>query len=273
MKYTIGEFASLIGVTTDTLRLYEKKGIIAPYKDEENAYRYYSDLDVRQVLMSRWYRSLRIPLERVSEMTNDYSHKEIEQTLGDQALVLQEKIEQLQRVKSCIDETLHAINEVNTFHKMYIPAWYRMSQTRENTLHKKEKKTTTAKGLMDLLPLSFFTCMIHMESFNTQWGLAIEAEKLTNIVKETYKIDDAELEYYSEALVMRTTMILKGEQELDYISISGVLRQLSNEGHDVNGKPIMAKLLFTDGLSKHIDNKTAYVQLYIPITEDRTKCS
>lgn len=39
MKYSIGEFAEIIGVTTDTLRLYEKYNIITPTRDEKNNYR------------------------------------------------------------------------------------------------------------------------------------------------------------------------------------------------------------------------------------------
>ncbi|WP_340008072.1 MerR family transcriptional regulator [Paenibacillus sp. FSL K6-0276] len=53
MKYCIGEFASILGVTADTLRLYEKHDIVRPTKDNSNNYRYFNDLDVRDLLMSR----------------------------------------------------------------------------------------------------------------------------------------------------------------------------------------------------------------------------
>ena len=35
MKYTIGKFSEILGVTVDTLRLYEKRGIIKPIKDKK----------------------------------------------------------------------------------------------------------------------------------------------------------------------------------------------------------------------------------------------
>ncbi len=273
MKYTIGEFASLIGVTADTLRLYEKKGIIAPYKDEENAYRYYSDLDVRQVLMSRWYRSLMIPLERVSEMTTAYSREEIEVSLESQYEIVQKKIEKLQQVKVCIRDTLQGTDEVGSFHKMELPSWYRMSQTQENKLHVKEEKTTTAKGLMDLLPLSFYTCAIRLESFSTQWGLAIEADLLTDDMKLTYKIDDDELEYYEKTQVVRTTIELKGQEELEEMRVREMLQKLKQEGYKTTDKPILAKLLYTDGLGRYMDNKTAYIQLFVPISDCGLQCS
>lgn len=68
MKYCIGEFSSLLGITRDTLRLYEKHGIVRPVKDHNNSYRYFNDLDARDLLMSRWYRSLQIPLQDVAEL-------------------------------------------------------------------------------------------------------------------------------------------------------------------------------------------------------------
>ena len=37
MRYTISEMASLLGVTTHTLRYYEKMGLIRPELNEETA--------------------------------------------------------------------------------------------------------------------------------------------------------------------------------------------------------------------------------------------
>ena len=45
MRYTISEMASLLGVTTHTLRYYEKMGLIRPEVNEETGYRYYTVTD------------------------------------------------------------------------------------------------------------------------------------------------------------------------------------------------------------------------------------
>ena len=42
MRYTISEMASLLGVTTHTLRYYEKMGLIRPEVNEDTGYRYYT---------------------------------------------------------------------------------------------------------------------------------------------------------------------------------------------------------------------------------------
>ena len=78
MNYTIKKFASMQGLTVDTLRQYEKKGIIQPFQDEENGYRYYSDMDVRIVSTSRWYSSLGFTLSQVAEIMKTLSNESLQ---------------------------------------------------------------------------------------------------------------------------------------------------------------------------------------------------
>lgn len=53
MRYTISEMASLLGVTTHTLRYYEKMGLIRPEVNEETGYRYYTVTDTRRFNLCR----------------------------------------------------------------------------------------------------------------------------------------------------------------------------------------------------------------------------
>lgn len=45
ISYSIGEFANIIGVTTSTLRFYEKEGLLTPHRNENNI-REYTDQDI-----------------------------------------------------------------------------------------------------------------------------------------------------------------------------------------------------------------------------------
>lgn len=63
MNYTISEMAKLLGVTPHTLRYYEKVGIIQPWTDEENGYRYYSVVDTRRFNLCRSLRAAGFSLE------------------------------------------------------------------------------------------------------------------------------------------------------------------------------------------------------------------
>ncbi len=51
-KYTISVAAELTGISVHTLRMYEREGLIIPYKKESNQRRY-SDMDLERILCIR----------------------------------------------------------------------------------------------------------------------------------------------------------------------------------------------------------------------------
>lgn len=70
-KYKIGEVANILGIPNDTLRYYERRGIVTPQKDEETGYRYYDAWDLNFLLDSKWYRSFDFSVSDVVQMIND----------------------------------------------------------------------------------------------------------------------------------------------------------------------------------------------------------
>ncbi|MBD2869706.1 MerR family transcriptional regulator [Paenibacillus arenilitoris] len=64
----VHEAAMLLGVTPRALRYYEQKGLIKPWKEEENGYRAYSEEDIERL---RWIVSLRelgLPLIAIADI-------------------------------------------------------------------------------------------------------------------------------------------------------------------------------------------------------------
>ena len=55
---TAGEFARMCQTTRDTLRYYEKQGILVPYKNKENGYHYYSYSQLSSYYFIKTFRSL-----------------------------------------------------------------------------------------------------------------------------------------------------------------------------------------------------------------------
>ena len=68
MRYTISEMAALLGVTTHTLRYYEKMGLICPEVNEETGYRYYTVTDTRRFNLCRELRAAELSLEECREL-------------------------------------------------------------------------------------------------------------------------------------------------------------------------------------------------------------
>jgi DNA-binding transcriptional MerR regulator len=58
MKYKIGEMSKILNIPIDTIRYFEKEGIISPCVSENNNYRYYSEWDMAELLSYKFFRSL-----------------------------------------------------------------------------------------------------------------------------------------------------------------------------------------------------------------------
>ncbi|MEG0328595.1 MAG: MerR family transcriptional regulator [Erysipelothrix sp.] len=67
--YTIGETAKVAGITTETLRHYDRIGILAPSKiDSDTRYRYYSDQDLVILTAILSLQQMDISLARIKDV-------------------------------------------------------------------------------------------------------------------------------------------------------------------------------------------------------------
>ena len=60
-KYLIGDVANLMGLSRDTLRYYEKRGILSSQRGD-NGYRYYTDQDISRLISILYQRKMDIGL-------------------------------------------------------------------------------------------------------------------------------------------------------------------------------------------------------------------
>jgi len=68
MPLTIGELARQAGVSTDTVRFYERAGVLPRPSRRDNGYRTYSDADLEHLRLLVDLRKLEIPLEEAAEV-------------------------------------------------------------------------------------------------------------------------------------------------------------------------------------------------------------
>ena len=65
-EYLIGDMSEIVGISRDTLRFYEKKGIIKARK-KENGYRYYLEEDIFRLMFILYRRKMNDSLEEIEE--------------------------------------------------------------------------------------------------------------------------------------------------------------------------------------------------------------
>lgn len=73
MKYKISTVAKLLGVTTNTIRRYEKSGYLLPYRDDSD-YRWYDENDILRTAMIRLYLKCGFSHLDIQEMLNTSSN-------------------------------------------------------------------------------------------------------------------------------------------------------------------------------------------------------
>ncbi|MBO7739573.1 MAG: MerR family transcriptional regulator, partial [Oscillospiraceae bacterium] len=68
MKYKIGDVARILGVSTDILRYYERKGVVTPEKDANNDYRYYDAWHINFLVDCLWFKNYGFSIEQIADM-------------------------------------------------------------------------------------------------------------------------------------------------------------------------------------------------------------
>ena len=77
-----GDIRRNLGFSRDTLRLYEKRGIITPAIDPENGYRSYDDWQVNLLWEAKMYQGIGFSLDEVATIEQKDSLKDLEEDLA-----------------------------------------------------------------------------------------------------------------------------------------------------------------------------------------------
>ncbi|GGH65606.1 MerR family transcriptional regulator [Rothia aerolata] len=107
-KLTVGQVASLVGVSVRTLHHYEESGLLNPARTR-SGYRVYSSADIDRLQQILVYRSLDFSLHEIQEILETGNAKDY---LSQQKRLLIEKIYRLQSVLAAV-ETMMEVNTMN----------------------------------------------------------------------------------------------------------------------------------------------------------------
>ncbi|MCK8487824.1 MerR family transcriptional regulator [Paenibacillus sp. MBLB2552] len=270
MKYCIGEFSSLLGITRDTLRLYEKHDIVRPVKDHNNSYRYFNDLDARDLLMSRWYRSLQIPLQDVAGLIQnaslddildkmENSKQELEEQIRKSTMLLH-KLGDLSREVQSMKRRLYECKLVDR------PGLYRLKQTDKNDLLNTKGLECTINTLMELLPYSFYCFRIERESIESEaelldysWGLSISEDEVCELGIGL----DEHLEYIPPSRCVSSVILAPQNEHFAIETFRFMLNYMAEHQYVISGAAT-GRLMLTEN---HEGTKRSFLEIHIPIEE------
>ena len=104
--YTIGQLAKLAGISTKTLRIYERKGLLLPERNEENDYRIYGEEAVKKLGQIQLMKYLDLSLDQIAEFLKLYENVSREAMLSEQQRRLERKREQLDTVIAHVNRAI-----------------------------------------------------------------------------------------------------------------------------------------------------------------------
>ena len=120
--YTIGELAELAGVSTKTLRVYERKGLLLPERNVDNQYRIYTEAAVRKLEQIQLMKYLGFSLEQIELFLSRNETSGREEMLLAQKHLLEKKREQLNSVIACVDRAITECREGRADSDVFLPA-------------------------------------------------------------------------------------------------------------------------------------------------------
>lgn len=106
-KMTIGQMAKLNHISEQTLRLYDREGLLSPlYRDEKNGYRYYDIRQSAQLDTIQYMKALGMPLKEIKAHMKKWDMGRVKQLLRENRDAIDERIRELNLQKRAIERAL-----------------------------------------------------------------------------------------------------------------------------------------------------------------------
>lgn len=110
--FKIGEISKMYHIGTDSLRYYEKIGILKPRRGE-NQYRLYRTEDIWRLNVIRELRALGFSMEQIGGYLKDHTVDKTRKLLEDELGMIEEKQRQLEALKQNVEERVRVLAECN----------------------------------------------------------------------------------------------------------------------------------------------------------------
>lgn len=111
--FRIGELSRLFGIGVDSIRYYEKVGLLHPVRDPNNNYRLYTMDDVRRMTLIRELLNLNFSTEQVREFCTDLNLDNTLRLLNSEMETVEKQISELENTRRNIQNRLTTIQRLS----------------------------------------------------------------------------------------------------------------------------------------------------------------
>ena len=182
-KYSIGEVAKMLDISTRTLRFYDEKGLVKPAYTEENGYRFYEKEQIRQIELILFLKDLGFSLKQIKTLIQDER--------GSKSLELLLK-QQYQENKQKINELTAKQKQIEHLQKIGVLSAALTNFSDITSIMRKEKNLTALRsrllvwgGLLTLFEIAGIGTALYLYQMKMTTILVIEVVALIAIVFAT----------------------------------------------------------------------------------------
>ena len=179
-RYTIGEAAKKLQVSTRTLRFYEEKDLVRPAYTEENGYRFYEKDQIRQLELILFLKELVFSLKQIKMLIQDeHGNQSVELLLKEQYQENQQKIEEISKKQAQIKhlQKIKLSRAVLTNHSGITDI-----MRKENRLSALRDKMLVFGGLLSIIEILGIGIAFYLYHLNQITSFVIEVLALVVII-------------------------------------------------------------------------------------------
>lgn len=264
MKYKINEVSKILNIPIDTLRFYEKKGIIFPEKDEKTNYRVFDDWDINYLLEYKQLRKMEFSLPEVKEMMHELDYSEYLDLMKSKHETIQKKIIYYNLYENKLRYYINCLENIDLGFQTVTPPSRLFFSHRKNFEYIQENETKKSFNLfMDYYALIDNIVIIRLEdivgeSEDFEWGFAIEksyADKL-EIPYET----DERIEVLASRSYLRFIVDAGERWNFSKKLLEPCLEYIKNKNYELSGD------VFGILLARINDKKyMRFIEFFVPI--------
>lgn len=267
MPYKIGDMAKFFGISVDTLRIYDKKGIVSP-KKLPNGYRVYERDNMIQLAYVMHLRKTGLTLEEIRVFLNETDLSKSKITLQKREKLIDEEIQRLKLLKGIVHDYAESFDYALEHHG-------KVTVVDNVTIVYRESEKKISENSPDFAGLNQkyrfgFSFIANISDFSD--GEVVEPlaaisnmrYALSYVIKDAKPEDlqDFSSEYFtilqSQSYVFS---VIKCTIYEDYSEFNNITDYIKEEQLKINGEPIIRTISLRNGENKNVD----YYSVYFPI--------
>lgn len=271
MKYKIGEFSRILGVSPDTLRYYDKCGLLLTDKNPQNKYRSFSKQDALDIWNLHMLRSMDMGISDISKLRKQGALEVQTKYLHQRETALKEEIEKLSAKRerliqlTKLYDLIHAVGNVNINAAM--SANYALYVLGENYPVSSQALAEIPQWLA-CLPFTYVAIEIPLKSLtgledklSIRLGLGILEENLQKVDL----VPSSEAAFYPQETTAQTTIRTRDVFDLSKKDLAPFYTFLSENRLRVTG-PAAGRIICS---TCHSENQEYIIALGAPVQEEK----